>query len=198
MPGDVISGRMARLGPDPGPVERSVDSAVLAALFEEAGEARLVFTRRSAALRHHRGEVSFPGGRIDPGEDPTAAALREAHEEVSLDPGQVTPVGWIHPVMTMSLRSFIMPVVASVASRPHLVANPAEVERVFDVPLHDLADPDNFHEERWMISGRRIPNSRDGAFAVHFFEVDGEMIWGATARMIFELLRIVLLPSPAK
>jgi 8-oxo-dGTP pyrophosphatase MutT (NUDIX family) len=145
-------------------------------------------------LRSHRGEVSFPGGRLDPGEDAPAAALREAYEEVALDPAQVTTEGWIHPVLTMMTGSLIMPIVASVPSRPHMVASPAEVERVFDVSLRDLADPDNFHEERWRVAGRHIPGTTDDRFTVWFFEVEGEMIWGATARMVHELLRIVLVP----
>jgi 8-oxo-dGTP pyrophosphatase MutT (NUDIX family) len=177
------------------PALRHVNSAVLAALFEEAGEARLIFTRRSTALRSHRGEVSFPGGRLDPGEGPSDAAVREAFEEIALQPGLVTPVGWIHPVLTMVSGSLIMPVLATLEARPHVVASPAEVERVFDVSLRELAEPSIFHEERWSIPGREIPGSPDNSFAVWFFEVMGEMIWGATARMIHELLSVVLLPA---
>ena len=177
------------------PDVRFINSAVLAVLFEEEGEARLLFTRRSSSLRAHRGEVSFPGGRLDGDETPTAAALREAYEEVALNPAEVSVVGWIHPVLTLVSGSLIMPVLATVASRPRLVASPAEVERVFDVSLRELADPAIFHEERWTIPGRDIPGSSDNSFAVWFFEVEGEMIWGATARMIHELLSIVLVPS---
>jgi 8-oxo-dGTP pyrophosphatase MutT (NUDIX family) len=175
------------------PMVRQVNSAVLALLFEEEDEARLVFTRRSSSLRSHRGEVSFPGGRLDSGEDPASAALREAHEEVGLNPALVTAAGWIHPVLTLASGSLIMPVVATVPSRPHLVPSPHEVARVFDVSLSELADSSIFHEERWGIAGRIIPGSPDNTFAVWFFEVEGEMIWGATARMIHELLCIVLL-----
>ena len=176
------------------PEQRFISAAVLATLFEEAGEARLIFTRRSSSLRSHRGEVSFPGGRLEPGEDAPAAAVREAYEEVGLDPAAVTPLGWIHPVFTMVSGSLIMPLVASLAERPRLVASPDEVERVFDVSLADLADPTIFHEERWSLPGREIPGSPDNSFAVWFFEVEGEMIWGATARMLHELLSVVLLP----
>jgi 8-oxo-dGTP pyrophosphatase MutT (NUDIX family) len=174
----------------PGPLR--VNAGVLAALFEERGEARVILTRRAAGLRTHRGEVSFPGGRLDEGEDATAAALREAHEEVGLDPASVTTVGWIHPVMTMVSSSVILPVLGTLAARPHLVANPAEVERVFDVALAELADLNVFHEERWRIAGRTIPGTDDDSFAIRFFEISGEMIWGATARMIHELLSVVL------
>ena len=174
------------------PLVRQVNAGVLACLFEEEGEARVILTRRSSGLRTHRGEVSFPGGRIDEGEDPTSAALREAHEEIALDPALVTPAGWMHPVLTMVSGSLIMPVLATLETRPRLVASPHEVERVFDVSLAELADPDIFHEERWTIPGRTIPGSPDNSFPVWFFEVSGELIWGATARMLHELLSIVL------
>jgi 8-oxo-dGTP pyrophosphatase MutT (NUDIX family) len=124
--------------------------------------------------------------------DPASAARREAHEEIALDPSLVTLVGWMHPVMTMVSASLIMPVLATVPGRPHLVRSPQEVERVFDVALAELSDPEIFHEERWRIAGRTIPGTDDDSFAVWFFEVSGEMIWGATARMIHELLSIVL------
>jgi 8-oxo-dGTP pyrophosphatase MutT (NUDIX family) len=174
------------------PPVRVVNSGVLALLFEEEGEARVVLTRRSSHLRTHRGEVSFPGGRLDEGEDPASAARREAHEEVGLEPASVASIGWLHPVMTMVSASLILPIVATVPGRPRLVANPAEVERVFDVTLAELADPAVFHEEHWRIPGRVIQDSADGSFPVWFFEVSGEMIWGATARMLHELLSVVL------
>jgi 8-oxo-dGTP pyrophosphatase MutT (NUDIX family) len=174
--------------------DRTINAAVLAVMFEEDGEARLIFTRRSTKLRSHRGEVSFPGGRLDPGEQAPAAALREAYEEIALDPAQVTMVGWIHPVVTVVSGSVILPIVATVPVRPHVAASPAEVERVFDVSLRDLADLENFHEERWRLGEARAPGSPDDAFTVWFFEVEGELIWGATARMIHELLSVVLTP----
>ena len=179
------------VGEMPAPL-RDVNAGVLAAFFEEQGEARLVLTRRSTGLRTHQGQVSFPGGRLDEGEDAVAAALREAFEEIDLDPSLVTTVGWLHPVLTMVSSSFILPVLGTVKGRPHLVASPNEVERIFDVSLGELADPAIFHEERWRVPGRVIAGSDDDSFPVWFFEVSGELIWGATARMLYELLRIVL------
>lgn len=169
-----------------------VNAGVLAPLFEEDGEARVVLTRRSTDLRTHQGQVSFPGGRLNEGEDAPSAALREAHEEVGLDPALVTTVGWLHPVLTMVSASFILPVLGTLPERPDLVPNPGEVERIFDVSLAELADPVIFHEERWRVPGRAIAGSADNSFPVWFFETCGEMIWGATARMLHELLSIVL------
>lgn len=179
------------VGEMPAPLHE-VNAGVLAVLFEEHGETRLVLTRRSTGLRTHQGQVSFPGGRLDEGENAVAAALREAFEEVDLDPALVTTIGWLHPVLTMVSSSFILPVLGTVEGRPRLVANPSEVERIFDVSLAELADPAVFNEERWRIPGRVIAGSEDNSFPIWIFEVSGELIWGATARMLYELLRIVL------
>ena len=85
-----------------------------------------------------------------------------------------------------------MPVIATVPGAAAPGGEPREVERVFDVALAELADPAIFHEERWQVPGRIIPGSPDNSFAVRFFEVSGELIWGATARMISELITIVV------
>jgi 8-oxo-dGTP pyrophosphatase MutT (NUDIX family) len=169
-----------------------VNAGVLAPLFEEDGEARVVLTRRSADLRTHQGQVSFPGGRLHEGEDAPTAALRETYEEVGLDPALVTTVGWLHPILTMVSASFVLPVLGTLTERPRLVPNPGEVERIFDVSLAELADPAIFSEERWRIPGRVIEGSEDNSFPIWIFEVSGELIWGATARMLYELLSIVL------
>jgi 8-oxo-dGTP pyrophosphatase MutT (NUDIX family) len=185
------------VGEMPAPLH-DVNAGVLAAFFEERGEARLVLTRRSTGLRTHQGQVSFPGGRLEEGEDAVAAALREAFEEIDLDPSLVTTVGWLHPVLTMVSSSFILPVLGTVEERPRLVASPSEVERIFDVSLAELADPTIFHEERWRIPGRAIAGSDDNSFPVWFFEVAGELIWGATARILYELLSVVFDDSLAR
>ena len=176
-------------------VEQPLTPAAVLVPFLFGREPGILLTKRTAHLNRHAGQVSFPGGRLDPGEDAPTAALREAYEEIALDPAHVRVEGWIHPVFTLVSASLIMPLVASVPGRPHVVASPAEVERVFDVPLRDLADPEIFHEERWSFPGRVIPGRPDSSFPVWFFEVEGELIWGATARMIHELLRVVLLPA---
>ena len=174
-------------------VGQTTAAAVLVPLFEKDGETHLWLVRRPKSMRSHAGQVAFPGGKSDPADESfTATALREAHEEVDLDPALVTMVGWLHPVTTLASPALIMPVVAALPGRPHLVASPREVERIFDVALTDLADPAIFHEERWRIPGRIIPGSPDNSFAVRFFEVAGEMIWGATARMLSELITIVV------
>jgi 8-oxo-dGTP pyrophosphatase MutT (NUDIX family) len=162
-------------------------SAVLVALFEEDGEVRVVLTRRSTTLRTHRGQVSFPGGRMEPGEDAVTAALREAHEEVGLEPSLPRPEGYLVRAFAFASGAPITPVVATLAERPSLRPSPAEVDRVFDASLADLAAV--FTEELW--TEPDLP-----AFPMYFFQVEGETVWGATARMIVDLLTVVLDGSP--
>ena len=152
-------------------------------LFEDGGSARVILTRRSSRCAATN-EISFPGGRLDREESPAEAATREAHEEIGLDPALVTPVGWLHPVVVPPSVSLIMPLLASVPGRP-VLSHAGEVDRVFDVALAELATPEVFHEEWWSMTGR-------DPFPVWFFEISGEIVWGATARMIHELLSVVL------
>ncbi len=177
-------------GIDPG-----APAAVLVPLFEDDGETRVVLTRRAAHLRTHTGEVSFPGGRLDAGESPEAGALREAAEEVGLDSVQVEVLGRLTPLATFSSGATITPVVGILPGPPRLVANPHEVEHVFDVALADLAADGVFREERWVVPGRTLSvaeSGEDGSFPVWFFELPHDTVWGATARMLVELLRLVL------
>jgi 8-oxo-dGTP pyrophosphatase MutT (NUDIX family) len=186
-------GEPAELSAAPGGSARPARrSAVLVALFEDAGETEVVLTRRSLALRHHRGEIALPGGRSDPGETVTATALREAREEVGLDPASVRPVGWLSPIVTFASGSAIWPVVAVLDGRPDLVADPIEVDRVFTVALSDLGAEGAFVEERWRRDERRPGADDEGFVPIQFFKVPGDLIWGATARVLTELLCVVL------
>ena len=124
-----------------------------------------------------------PLGFLSPG----AAALREAAEEVGLDPSSVEVVGWLQPLVTVASGSSIEPLVAISATRPALVPNEAEVDRIFDVALDDLLAPGVFHEERWWRPDRPAV-AADGSFPLFFFDLHGETIWGATGRMLVELI----------
>jgi 8-oxo-dGTP pyrophosphatase MutT (NUDIX family) len=176
-----------------GDAEELRRAAVLVALFEEDGEARVVLTVRSERLSTHRGEAAFPGGRLEENEDVVHGALREAEEEVALDPATVTVVAALTPMPTVASNTVMTPVVASLPARPRLTASPAEVVRVFDVSLHELVAEGAFHEELWSVPGRPGANGIPGdEFPVWFFAVGGETVWGATARTLVELLCLVL------
>jgi 8-oxo-dGTP pyrophosphatase MutT (NUDIX family) len=166
-------------------------SAVLAALFEESGESHVILTRRSFEMRSHRGEIAFPGGRSHEGETPTQTALREAQEEVGLDPETVTPYAWLSPIVTFASGSAIFPIVGFLDRRPELIIDPSEVDRVFSVSLSDLVADGAFLEERWRRPLTRPGAGEDGFFPLYFFKVPDDLIWGATARVLTELLCLV-------
>jgi 8-oxo-dGTP pyrophosphatase MutT (NUDIX family) len=173
-------------------------SAVLAALFEEDGEARIFLTRRSFDLRNHRGEIALPGGRCEGDESASDAALREAREETDLSPSDVEVVGWLSPIVTFASGSMIQPIIGFLRDRPTLTANPTEVSRIFDVALAELLREDNFLEQRWRREVPRPGADPDGTFPIFFYRVPGEVIWGATGRILTELLSLVTgAPWPA-
>jgi 8-oxo-dGTP pyrophosphatase MutT (NUDIX family) len=163
-------------------------SAVLVALFEEEGETHVVMTRRSFDLRHHRGEIALPGGRSDAGETPVETALREAREEVGIPESEVDVVGWLSPIVTFASGSAIWPVIGLLPGRPIMVTDPAEVERAFTVSLADLLAEGTFLEERWRRGDNRPGVDVDGYISIYIFRVPGDLIWGATARVLTELL----------
>jgi len=166
-------------------------AAVLLALFEEDGETYVVLTRRATTLRSHRGEIALPGGRTDGDETPVETALREAHEEVGIEPASVTPIGWLSPIVTFASGSAMWPVIGLLDERPNLVIDAAEVDRAFTVSLKDLLADGAFLEERWRRNVRRPGADEDGYFPIYFFAVPGDVIWGATARVLTELLCVV-------
>jgi len=155
-------------------------SAVLIALAPGPAGPEVLLTRRSWEMRSHKGEISFPGGRTDPGETPVQTALREAHEEVGLPPERVVVRGELEHLNTVVSRSYIVPKVATVDEPVSLEPRTMEVDRVLWVPLREFTRPDTYRSEVWGIG----PTDR----TLHFFELDDETVWGATAHMLVDLL----------
>ena len=159
-------------------------SAVLAPFYEQDGEVWVVLTRRSWDLRNHTGEVSFPGGRSEAGETPRDAALREAREEIALDPATVDVLGELDHLMTVTSSSFIVPFVGLLPGPPTLHANMSEVDAVLHVPVRELLLDEVYREERW--------NWGDRDRQIFFFELVGDTLWGATAAMMRHILSLAL------
>lgn len=162
-------------------------SAVMGLLVEGPHGAEILLTRRSRSMSNHGGEISFPGGRVDEGESIVDAALRETWEEVGIPPHSVEVHTELSPLSTFVSRSYIVPVVASVNERPELRLNSAEVDRAFWVPLAELVRSDTFSWEWWTFD----LSEQTGERPMYFFHLDDETIWGATARMLYELLCLV-------
>lgn len=187
IPGD--PGAMVVTETDILPITRR--SAVLVALFEEDGETQVVLTRRSFTMREHRGEIAFPGGRSDAGETPIDTALREAREAVGFAESSVRSVGWLSPIVSGALASAIWPVIGLLDERPVMVTDPTEVDRAFTVSFAELLADGTFLEERWRRHAARPTSTFDGYFPIYFYRVPGDLIWGATARVLTELLCVV-------
>ena len=169
--------------PPPPPTARP--AAVLVPIFEADGEARIILTKRPETMPSHRGEIAFPGGKLEAEQDGSLrdAALREAHEEIGLDHHDVDVVAELDSLTTVASRFVLTPFVGLLASRPELAPDPSEVVSVFDVAISELLRDDVYREERWDIpADLGITPGRDRA--IHFFELTGETVWGATARIL--------------
>ncbi len=152
-------------------------AAVLVGVLENKG-ASLLLTQRTATLSKHGGQIAFPGGRMDAGETPLQAALREAEEETGLDPRYVEPLGYLDGYLTVT-GYFVVPVVARILSGFTFTPHAAEVDDIFDVPLSFLLDAKNRETQtrEWKGMTRRY----------YVYPYQQRHIWGATAGMIKNL-----------
>lgn len=158
-------------------------AAILVPVIDDGGPLRVLLTRRTESLRSHTGQVAYPGGGVDDDDlDATAAALREAHEEVGLPPASVDAIGWLDDFVTVGARMAVTPVVGVVRSVPPLRANPAEVARIFEVPLDALRRRERWRVEYWGEAGQKWP--------IYFFDHDGETLWGLSAIITLHLMAL--------
>lgn len=161
-------------------------AAVLMPLFRTQEDWHLLFTRRTDSVDIHRGQVAFPGGRLEPGDQsPAEAALRESKEEIGLQPEDVTILGELNPLITVS-QFFVTPVLGTIPWPYPLRPNQKEVARCFGVPIKWLADPTNLEVQY------RQPTIPGPTVPVYYFKpYEGELIWGVTARITKSLLEVL-------
>jgi len=159
-------------------LDGSAVAAVLAPLFEDdEGRVRVVLTKRPDTMPTHAGHIAFPGGRPDPGDDgPVATALREAHEEVGIAPEKVEILGFLPAIDTVEFNLLVIPVVGRVRPPLQLRRNEREVAKVYTPLVADLAEASDWWSVPW--------NGRE----VWYYDLDGDTLWGATARMVRHLV----------
>lgn len=183
----LITRAVERSQPDPEsqrPPTHANPSAVLVSLFAGTGGPRVLLTRRSESLSTHKGQIAFPGGRLEAGETSLQAALRETREEIGVDASTARVVGELPAHRTISSSSHIIPHVVQLSAEPQQFVLNNEVERVFSVSLRELIRPDTYAQEHWVFPDREV--------VVPMFYLDDETIWGATARMLQELILLAL------
>lgn len=155
-------------------------AAVLAPLYEDSdGDVRLILTKRPDHMPTHPGDLAFPGGKVHPDDDDVVAtALREAQEEIGLEPDEVEVLGFLPIIHTVAFARWVAPVVGRIEGEPALTADPNEVARILLPKLSMFLD-----EDRWVWQPGRYLHKR-----VWFFELEDEILWGATAFMVRQLV----------
>ncbi len=169
--------------PRTSPDRRGRRAAVLVPLVETPSGVRLLLTKRTDTVEHHKGQISFPGGAADETDASlTDTALREALEEIGLPPGMVRILGMSDEVWTPS-GFLITPIIGIISALPPLLPNPDEVREIFTVPFEAFFDANNLRQEPRMVEGIER--------TVYFYDVADEPVWGATAFIIYRLVSLV-------
>lgn len=163
------------------------EAAVLIPMFYYKDEWNLLFTRRNLGLNEHSGQVSFPGGRTEPGDkNKRATALRETYEEIGIASEEVDILGNLPDILTITNFN-VSPVVGVIPWPYPLIIAENEVSRVFSIPLLWLADSTNYSIKEKFYPGKSKPLS-----VIYYSEYDGELLWGVTARIVANFVEILL------
>jgi 8-oxo-dGTP pyrophosphatase MutT (NUDIX family) len=186
---ELIKSRLSTVIPAPREAlaNKSNAAAVLVPIFERGDELHIVYIRRSDHVASHRGQVAFPGGRVDPADATLLdAALREAHEEVGIHPSIVEVIGAFPTMQTTTSGIVVAPFVGVIPFDAPLRPQLSEVAQIFDVPLTALRDPKFRGDYEWKSDG---PASRSSKFPAILY--GGQTIWGLTLRITLNLLDLI-------
>jgi len=162
-----------------------ITAAVLVPLFFKDGAPHVLLTKRSEYVEHHRGEISFPGGKLDPTDpDIRSCALRETSEEVGVDPGDVRVIGELDDFYTVATRFLVVPFVGIIPYPYDFRTSAREIAGIIAVPLDVFFDPRRCSEETWIFEGQPID--------IVSYRWEGHNIWGATARILKHFTELMI------
>ena len=163
------------------------DGAALLLVYPHDDTVHIALTVRGSGLRNHTGQVSFPGGRVDDGETFEQAAVREANEEIGVDPRTLEILGRLTPLHIPVSRFILHPIVACTSMRPAFQRAEWEVARIIEAPVSVLGDPKTIKRE----IRTRVVSGQTVEVDVPFYDIDGEKVWGATAMVLAEFCAIL-------
>ena len=165
------------------PAETARRAAALILLYPGEHGPSFPLTMRRHDLPHHPGQISLPGGALDPGEAPADGAVREAHEEIGIDPADVRVLGALSPLWVIVSNFVVQPFVGVMDYRPEFRASPREVSALIETPIVAVRDPARVGADHRMRAGVQV--------TFPYFDIDGHHIWGATAMMLSELKEVL-------
>jgi 8-oxo-dGTP pyrophosphatase MutT (NUDIX family) len=166
-------------------VQAKANAAVMLLLYPQHQQLQLLLTRRALHLRHHPGQISFPGGKIEVGETALAAAIRECEEEIGIAPSQIKVCGSL-PCIATSSGFIVSPWIGLLMEQPKLRLQPSEVADAFYLPL-SYALSNNTRKDRWFSQAYKTHQ-------LHFLPYQGQLIWGATAAILHQLAEQIQAP----
>lgn len=160
-----------------------IPAAVLVPFFQKDGEPHLLFTKRTNDVQYHQGEICFPGGAKEDGEDPKATALRELYEEVMIPAENVEILGRLDSIRTVSSYFLVFPFVGIIQGEVKIEPNKTEVAEVLEVPYRHFLNPEIFRVQNHFVEDQWIP--------VYYYQWKSHTIWGLTARILKGLLDLM-------
>ena len=164
--------------------DKRVSSAVLLPIYYKENQCHILFTKRTDNVKEHKGQISFPGGAFEPADETLAnTALRESAEEIGLVADRVEILGELDDTRTLTSNYVVSPFVGLISEPHEFKADGWEAERIIEVPVPALMDRNSLHEETELINGRAIE--------VYYYNYKGNIIWGATARILHQFLEIL-------